>query len=146
MLREAEFAYAPNEALTQPRHPMFDLPASVSPQDKDDVQQIDEGTSTPTSVTGETHPAQPKYASPFGKRPCQVVVWLESDLPTPVQQLSELCSCGQVCTHAAHVLFTLQVHLQQTLQFRRICVSWWLTLIVGSQCHASHEPVARDRH
>ena len=50
MLREAEFAYAPNEALTQPRHPMFDLPAAAVPLD--DAQPQGEEASTPTSVTG----------------------------------------------------------------------------------------------
>lgn len=51
MLRETEFAYAPNEALACPRHPFFDpdTPAEASPAA---TQQENETASTPSSITG----------------------------------------------------------------------------------------------
>ena len=51
MLRETEFAYAPNEALVHPRHHLFDAlsPNAASPAA---TEQGDEGASTPSSVTG----------------------------------------------------------------------------------------------
>ena len=53
MLRETEFAYAPNEALPRRRPSMFESPeytedATASMQDDDD----DANASTPTSITG----------------------------------------------------------------------------------------------
>ena len=52
MLRETEFAYAPNEALSGRRHPIFDTPAAA-PNDGADVTQPDDDTaSTPISITG----------------------------------------------------------------------------------------------
>ena len=54
MLRETEFAYAPNEALPRRRPSMFESPeytedATASLQDDDDD---DANASTPTSITG----------------------------------------------------------------------------------------------
>ena len=79
MLRETEFAYAPNEALPRRRPSMFESPmpyaedATASVHDDDD----DDNASTPTSITGcaafidvldpacehdhsNTYPARPK--------------------------------------------------------------------------------------
>lgn len=52
MLWETEFAYAPNEALSCRRHPIFDTPAAVPEAAADPVQQEDDDASTPTSITG----------------------------------------------------------------------------------------------
>ena len=51
MLRETEFAYAPNEALARPRHPILDphSPAETSPAA---IQQGDDAANTSSSVTG----------------------------------------------------------------------------------------------
>lgn len=51
MLHETEFAYAPNEALALPRHPMFESSTPAEPSPAQD-QQTDEAASTPSSVTG----------------------------------------------------------------------------------------------
>ena len=51
MLRETEFAYAPNEALARPRHPVFD-PLSPTEASPAATEQGDESASTPSSVTG----------------------------------------------------------------------------------------------
>lgn len=53
MLREAEFAYAPNEALPQPRHPMFELQTAAAPADVHETELENDNASTPTSVTGQ---------------------------------------------------------------------------------------------
>ena len=52
MLRETEFAYAPNEALSRRRHPIFDTPTEATAADVESVQQEDDIASTPTSITG----------------------------------------------------------------------------------------------
>lgn len=52
MLRETEFAYAPNEALSSWRHPVFDSPAAASDAGTDVMQPDDDTASTPTSITG----------------------------------------------------------------------------------------------
>lgn len=52
MLRETEFAYAPNEALSCRRHPIFDSPAATADAGMDVAQPDDDTASTPTSITG----------------------------------------------------------------------------------------------
>ncbi|KAL3143439.1 hypothetical protein ABBQ38_002256 [Trebouxia sp. C0009 RCD-2024] len=52
MLRETEFAYAPNDALSCRRHPIFDSPAEASNAGTDTPQPDDDAASTPTSITG----------------------------------------------------------------------------------------------
>ena len=52
MLRETEFAYAPNEALARPRVSMFDTNVAASEDKAASNQHDDDGNSTPTSVTG----------------------------------------------------------------------------------------------
>ena len=52
MLRETEFAYAPNEALSCRRHPIFDSPAAASDDGTDTAQRDDDNASTPASITG----------------------------------------------------------------------------------------------
>ena len=52
MLRETEFAYAPNEALSLRRHPIFDSPAPASSASTEGGRQEDDTISTPTSITG----------------------------------------------------------------------------------------------
>ena len=51
MLREAEFAYAPNEALARPRHLELQSPSHES-EDAATAQQDGDTSSTPTSITG----------------------------------------------------------------------------------------------
>ena len=51
MLRETEFAYAPNEALARPRHPFLD-PHSPAETSSAAIQQGDDAASTSSSVTG----------------------------------------------------------------------------------------------
>ena len=52
MLRETEFAYAPNEALLRRRHPIFDSPVATADAGADVAQPDDDTASTPTSITG----------------------------------------------------------------------------------------------
>ena len=91
MLREAEFAYAPNEALTQPRHPMFDLPAAAV--SLDDAQTQDEEASTPTSVTGWL----------LHLTPLPIVYVAAPHIPCQQQPQALETTCHTHClTHALH--------------------------------------------
>ena len=56
MLRETEFAYAPNEALSRRRHPIFDSPAATANANTDVAQHDDDTASTPISITGTSAP------------------------------------------------------------------------------------------
>lgn len=55
MLRETEFAYAPNEALPRRRPSMFESPTLDTQDATASVQAEDDNASTPTSVTGYFH-------------------------------------------------------------------------------------------
>ncbi len=52
MLRETEFAYAPNEALPRRRPSMFESPTPYTEDATASVQDDDDNASTPTSITG----------------------------------------------------------------------------------------------
>ncbi len=93
MLRETEFAYAPNEALPRRRPSMFESPtpytedATASMQDDDD-----DNASTPTSITGRPafvdvldpacehghnndHPTKPRTKQPL------MILYVHQSLP-----------------------------------------------------------------
>ncbi len=52
MLRETEFAYAPNEALPRRRPSMFESSTLDTEDATASVQAEDDNASTPTSITG----------------------------------------------------------------------------------------------
>ena len=77
MLRETEFAYAPNEALPRRRPSMFESPTPYADNAAASVQDDDDGNdSTPTSITGcaalnsVVHPAcEHNHSNAYSTRP-----------------------------------------------------------------------------
>ena len=53
MLRDTEFAYAPNEALSRRRHPIFESPLPVPVDESAVLQDEEDKASTSISVTGD---------------------------------------------------------------------------------------------
>ena len=96
MLRETEFAYAPNEALSRRRHPIFDCPAAASDAGTDAAQPDDDAASTPTSITGTSTALL--HATPIVLNALSVcAVFSGHDVTVRV------CACACVC--AANLLF-----------------------------------------
>ena len=61
MLRETEFAYAPNEALARRRPSTFESPTPVSEDDAASMQNDDDNASMLSSVTGKIAQTSPIF-------------------------------------------------------------------------------------